>query len=291
LDPGDYKLDVQALHQHEWISAPGPVQISIAFPWWQRWWVIALAFAGMLAGVVFFFRQRINRYRNKMMIAQQVAELEAKALRAQMNPHFVFNCLNTIQEYVITGKVEEAYTYLSKFARLLRLVLEQSEHAEVNLSDELEVLTLYVSLEQIRFRGEMEFEFSIADDLQDEDISIPTMLLQPHLENAIWHGLRNKPGHKQLLMQINRSSPGYLEVIIEDNGVGREKAAALRRERLGPQSYKSKGRQLAQQRIDILQREYPETTMETSDITATDGTVTGTRVRILMPVLDSRSGS
>ncbi|MBK8829887.1 MAG: histidine kinase [Saprospiraceae bacterium] len=202
-----------------------------------------------------------------------------------MNPHFVFNSLNAIQECIVTGKIEEAYTYLSRFSRLLRLVLEHSDVGEISLHEELEVLSLFVSLEQLRFRNEMEFVMDVEEALDKDEIMIPPMLIQPHLENAIWHGLRNKEGKKLLKLTIREHIPDYLEVVIEDNGVGRIRAQEMRQGRLGGSTHTSKGKQLSGNRMELLKSNHAMTGMTITDLAGEDGTPCGTKVQLVIPII------
>jgi LytS/YehU family sensor histidine kinase len=236
-----------------------------------------------------WFRSRIISIQQELLVARQIADLESKALKAQMNPHFVFNSLNAIQECIVTGKVEEAYAYLSQFARLLRLVLEHSDMAEVSLHDELEVLSLFVSLEKLRFRNDMQYALKVEKDLDDEEIRIPPMLIQPHLENAIWHGLRHRDGEKKLTLTIAETIPGYLEVVIEDNGVGRVKAAALHQDRLGGHKHKSIGKQLSGNRLELLRKNHPRANMEIVDLYDGQGMAIGTKVILVIPITDIKT--
>lgn len=287
LDPGSYLLEVEASDGNTWYSAPGPIHINISFPWWRKWWVLSLAGFMLIVAVWIYFRARLGKYKKELSLARQISELESRALKAQMNPHFVFNSLNAIQECIVTGKIDEAYTYLSKFSRLLRLVLEHSDLAEVSLQQEMEVLSLYVSLEKLRFKDEMTYEFQMAGELDDEEILIPPMLIQPHLENAIWHGLRHKAGDKLLKMTITESTPDYLKVVIVDNGIGRSNAESLRQARLGEQRHKSKGTQLSGDRIALLKNNYPLTSMVITDLFDESNLPSGTMVQLVIPVLGS----
>jgi ligand-binding sensor domain-containing protein len=286
LQPGTYTFEVQAYNGEAWISN-GPVYLSIPFPWWQRWWVISLAMLGILSGIVYYWRDRIQKYKRELVIAHQIGELESKALRAQMNPHFVFNCLNAIQECIVTGKIEQAYTYLSKFSRLLRMVLEHSDMSDVLLQDELEVLSLYVSLEKLRFADDLEFTLHLDEDLESDEVRIPPMLIQPHVENALWHGLAHLEAEKKLTLQITEHIPGYIDVVIEDNGVGRQRSMELRQNRLGRKQHTSKGRQMSDNRIQLLKETYPYTSMDIIDHTDDAGNASGTSVRLRIPITRS----
>lgn len=288
LDPGSYMLNVQASDGNTWFALPSPIFFHIKAPWWRQWWFIILIGLLILFGVWTFLNRRFQKIRKELVVTRQIADLEAKALRAQMNPHFVFNSLNAIQECIVTGKVEEAYAYLSQFSRLLRLVLEHSNMADVSLHDELEVLSLFVSLEKLRFRNEMKYTLNVEKDLDDEEIRISPMLIQPHLENAIWHGLRHKEGEKELTLSIHEAIPGYLEVVIEDNGVGRVMSAALRQDRLGDHKHKSIGKQLSGNRLELLKKNYPQANMEIIDLYGENGIASGTRVVLMIPILDMK---
>ncbi len=285
LVPGAYQLEVEVSDGNAWYAASGPFRIKINFPWWRRWWVISFFSLVVLSSIWIYNRGRIEKYKKDLSIAREIADLESKALRAQMNPHFVFNSLNAIQECIVTGKVDEAYAYLSQFSRLLRFVLEHSDVTSVSLHEELEVLSLFVSLEKLRFKNDMQFLLSIDEALDAEEIWIPPMLIQPHLENAIWHGLRNKEGERILKLDIQERIPGYLNVCIEDNGIGRMKAEELRQKRLGGNSHRSKGKQLSGNRLELLANHYPHTTIIYSDLYDAQGMATGTKVQLNIPIV------
>ena len=260
LSSGSYLLKIRSAlgsvdNPTESISIP----FSINPPWWKQWWFLSGLFILSLAAIWIYLRGRIEKYRKELIVARQISDLEAKALRAQMNPHFVFNSLNAIQECIVTGRVDEAYTYLTKFSRLLRLVLEHSDIGEVTMEEELEVLDLYISLEKLRFKNDMHYQFELDDELDPEEIWIPPMLIQPHLENAIWHGLRHKEGEKNLLLSIKETIPDYLEVIIQDNGIGRSKSSMLKKDRLGGRNHQSKGKKLSENRMEVMSKTYPMT--------------------------------
>lgn len=240
----------------------------------------------VFGGIAFYIQLRFAGIQRKLALSQQINDLESKALKAQMNPHFVFNSLNAIQECIVTGKIDEAYTYLSKFSRLLRLVLEHSDMTSITLHEEMEVLSLYVSIEKIRFKDGMEFIFEIEDGLDPEEIKIPPMLIQPHLENAIGHGLRTKEGEKVLKLTIAEKEEQYLDVVVEDNGIGRAKAEALRQNRLGGTKHNSKGKLLSGNRINLLKAKYPLTAMIINDLYDERGLPTGTQVCLKIPILD-----
>lgn len=279
LPPGKYKLHVKAMDAggneiKQQISLP----IIIHPPYWQTWWFKALIVL-VIAGLIYLlFKQRIKLVRNKSAIKQQMAELEAKAIRAQMNPHFIFNSLNAIQECIVTEQVDAAYDYLSRFSKLLRMVLDNSEKNFITLNSELETISLYLSLEALRFSQAFSYTLETNNALDKDDVSIPPLLLQPFVENAIWHGLINKAGDKKLSLRFDEKD-GYLECVIEDNGVGRKKAAEIKNNKMGSARFESKGTKLALQRIEVLNRERAgSASIETIDLYDEAGNATGTRV-------------
>ncbi len=290
LNPGNYSLEVKAFDGHSWYSNSSPIRFKIYSPWWKQWWFLMLIAAGIFISIFIYFSSRIQKFRKELSIARQISDLESKALRAQMNPHFVFNSLNAIQECIVTGRVEEAYTYLSTFSKLLRMVLEHSDVPEVTLQEELEVFGLYISLEKLRFKDEMTYTLHLDGDLDAEEILIPPMLIQPHLENAIWHGLRHKDGDKYLNVTIKEKPNGYLEVMVEDDGIGRIKATAMREARLGGNKHRSKGKQLSENRMLLLKNVFPATAMNITDLYGKNGEASGTKVILIIPMLNKRSG-
>ena len=188
----------------------------------------------------------------------------------------------------MTGRVDDAYTYLSKFSRLLRLVLEHSDTTMVSLQSEMEILHLYISLEQLRFKGDMLYDVQLDPDLDGEEIRIPPMLIQPHLENAIWHGLRNKGGDKKLQLSITEKNAGYLNIVVEDNGIGRVKAAELKTQQIRTKQHESKGSILSENRMALLKKNFPLTSMTITDLYHEDGVAAGTKVELVIPVLNGK---
>ncbi|MGB5007881.1 MAG: histidine kinase [Ferruginibacter sp.] len=283
LQPGNYTFEIKACNNNNvWTSEPLQYHFTIRQPFWQAWWFMLIVL--LLAGTVFYaiFRASMRSYKSKASIKQQLAELEAKAIRAQMNPHFIFNSLNAIQETIITEKVDAAYDYLSRFSKLLRMVLDHSEKNFISLNSELETIRLYLSLEALRFSQSFTYSVALNEELDKDDIFVPSLLLQPFVENAIWHGLSNKDGEKKLLLQFEEKE-GNLVCIILDNGVGREKAAEIKMNKLGAGRFESKGTKLALQRIEILNRERPGSAkIETVDLYDDAGNAAGTKVIVTL---------
>jgi sensor histidine kinase YesM len=188
-----------------------------------------------------------------------------------MNPHFLFNSLNSVQNLVQQNKGREAHLYLSDFAGLIRKVLNNSEKEEVSLAEELEMIKQYLSLEKLRF--DFEYTVSVDSELDVHNTMVPSMLLQPFVENAIIHGLQNKPNDRKLKIELAKEVSG-LKIRIEDNGIGREAAKEISKAKNG------KGSKLIQERLEILQEKNKEK-YELKVIDLKDHS--GTRVEILIP--------
>lgn len=217
---------------------------------------------------------------------QEVTNQQLTALRAQMNPHFIFNALNSIQKYVVTGNVDEANSYLSKFSKLQRMILSYSDENFISLDKELEVLKLYLELEQLRLTNEFHYELIVDPDIEPEEINIPPMLIQPFAENAIWHGLIPKQGEKKLSITFKMEDDDALLCVIDDNGIGREAARInkAQKQASGPVN-KSRGMSLVSNRLALLERKYgKEFSVEVKDKVNGTGESEGTRVRLRVPV-------
>lgn len=188
-------------------------------------------------------------------INEKLSEARLEALRSQMNPHFIFNSLNAIQECILTNKVDAAYEYLSKFSKLQRMVLNNSAEEFITLSSEIEMLKLYLSLESLRFSQSFMYTVDVDKSVDADEIMVPSMIIQPYVENSVWHGLRNKSGDKILTVTCVEVA-GELIITIDDNGIGRKKAAIIKAQKLGTGKVESKGTILTEQRINILSIKY-----------------------------------
>jgi putative methionine-R-sulfoxide reductase with GAF domain len=212
-------------------------------------------------------------------INKMLAESQLMALRAQMNPHFVFNCLNSIQECIVTEKYGEASKYLNKFSKLFRMVLNNSGRDLVSLDEEKEVLQLYLDLEQMRFEKSFVYEMIIDEELETDEILIPSMLLQPYVENALWHGLMHKEGERRLNMIFKRINEDVFQCTIEDNGIGRKRSFELKAQQSKAKRHESKGLKISKDRLDILKRQGYHANLEIIDMEH-NGEATGTKVII-----------
>ena len=215
-------------------------------------------------------------------ISKQITDLRVKALRAQMNPHFLFNSLNAIQECIITQQTDAAVSYLAKFSKLVRLILENSESQTISLAKEIETLYLYLDVEGLRFAEKFKYQINVKTHLDPSLLSIPPMLVQPYAENAIWHGLLNKNGERFLKIDFS-SDDDSLFVSIEDNGIGRQKADSFKNPT--KKEHTSLGMKLTSERINILNELNPtDAKAEIEDLFDKKGNSAGTRIKLTLPL-------
>ncbi len=196
---------------------------------------------------LYFYNQR-----RKTQFNREVSEVEMKALRAQMNPHFIFNSLNSIHRYWQQNDDANASEYLIKFSKLMRLILENSRKPEVSLAEDLEALELYMQLEAARMNHKFSYEINISPEIDTENTLIPPLILQPFVENAIWHGLQHKEGDGKITIYLTRKGD-MIECAVEDNGVGREKSGAINKKMNGAKK-QSLGMEITGARIDIINK-------------------------------------
>lgn len=218
------------------------------------------------------------------LLEHQRKEAEAKlqSLRLQMSPHFLFNALNSIQQIILSGNESAATKYLSKFSKLLRLVLHHSDKEKVNLKEELEVLRLYIELESLRFKDSFQYKIVCDEALDQDETKIPTLLIQPFIENAIWHGLLHKEGLRVLKVQFTDDKNENLICTIEDNGIGRKAAMVTAKE-----SHKGKGISVAEERVQLFNKQQTKRSrVVVEDLSDTEGIPSGTRVKIILPLLN-----
>ncbi len=205
-----------------------------------------------------------------------------QALRAQMNPHFIFNCLNSINRFILKNNTETASDYLTKFSRLIRMVLNNSQQNLITLREELDCLELYIQLEQLRFNNFFRYKIKCADDVDAEYITIPPLLLQPFVENAIWHGLMHKEGRQGMLSVDITQEKEILCCKITDNGIGRAKVSVLKNE--VREKRKSIGLKLTEERIKMFNNGNGKATLEFVDLEDMNCNPAGTTAIIKIPV-------
>ena len=229
-----------------------------------------------------------KRLRESEILRLQATRLQMKALRAQMNPHFLFNALNSIQHYITSNEVTFAAKYLSKFAKLMRRSLEYSDEEIISLEEEVEFLHDYLEINaKLRFGDKLSYIITVDEELEEDIIGVPTMIIQPYVENAIEHGLRPKENG---CIQVNfyaMEEDDCLLCVIEDNGVGREKAKALQQASTNHQDHKSMGTSITEKRLQILHNsEEAASFVNIIDLFDAQGEPIGTRVEVVIPIME-----
>ncbi|MCE7068062.1 two-component regulator propeller domain-containing protein [Dyadobacter sp. CY326] len=215
-----------------------------------------------------------------LQISKMLAESQLMALRAQMNPHFIFNCLNSIQECILTEKYLEASKYLNKFSKLFRTVLYNSGKNLITVFQERQVLELYLELELMRFDGSFSFEIIMDPMLEEDQITLPSMLLQPYVENALWHGLLHKDKDRKLRIEFKLIDEEVFLCRIQDNGIGRKKSFEIKAGSLKYKQHESQGLRITKDRIDLLNRQGNHAKLTITDLYEPDGTASGTLIEI-----------
>ena len=250
LNPGTYHFKIKAKNKYGYESVVNDnLVISIRSPYWMKWWFITLAIAG--AGFIAYtiISQRVRLFKEREMGEMKIAKLEMSALHAQMNPHFIFNCLNSISEMILTRDNDNASKYLSKFASLIRLTLDHSKKSWISLESTVEYLYKYLEMEKIRF-SDFEYQIILPSEISNYDTYFPPLIIQPLVENSIWHGLSQISTHKVLKIEF-KEIDDYLQCIIDDNGIGYHASQFNK-----SQSHQSTGIQNIMDRIKLIEMKY-----------------------------------
>lgn len=286
LLPKSYQLQFRARTLNSGWEVSESLAFEIMPPWWRRWWAIAGLIFVLLLTAGGLIRIRIKNIAKRAAaqneLNQQMAHLQLSALQSQLNPHFMFNALNAIQYFILDHDEVAANDFLAKFSRLMRLFLEASHARYISLAEELELLELYIELEQLRFDGKFDYQIKLAPNLNTNDLEIPSMMLQPYVENAINHGLLHKEGHGMLALSFSMEAK-ILTIIIEDDGIGRARSEEIKESQ--NQKRISRGMQLLTDRLKLLSEMMgADIHVQVVDKQDENGTATGTRVEIKLPV-------
>lgn len=278
LAAGQYLFEVQCRRDSGDWSEKQSLSFHIARPWWKElwFWVLSGFFYVGLVWLVFYFRLR--RVRRKSELEKRVLQSEQKALRAQMNPHFIFNALNSVQHFFLNQRPREGNSYLNKFSGLIRKILENSDQMYLSIEEELQMIRPYLDFEQLRSGDKFDFELEIDETIDRFNTLIPGMLIQPLLENAIWHGIRHRETKGLIRLEIKEKSHG-ISIQVIDNGVGREEAA--KRESNERKEHRSMGLKLIRDRIEVVNAlGNDRLSIKISDIAVAESLATGTLVEI-----------
>lgn len=288
MAPDKYTVGFRLVSTDKKIYEQPPVRFVIRQPFWQQGWFWAVCFAitGLMSLLYYRWRTSQMRRKNELIIEKMALENHLRhstltAIRAQMNPHFFYNALNTIQSFIFSDDKRNASTYLVKMSKLTRMILEMSDKESVTLEEETEALRLYLELEKIRFGTDFNYRLTIDGSVDTEMLKIPPMIVQPYVENAIKHGLLHKAGNKALAISFARTD-GALAITIDDNGIGRERATELQEQR--KEKHQSFSTGANSKRIDLLNRDGRRNIGVVYIDKKTDGHATGTTVIITIPI-------
>ncbi len=281
LSPGSYQFVIRSVNRAGSKSKAAAIHFFISPPFWQTWWFIAGMILLSLALTFTFIYIRIKRISRQEAMKRELLEAEQKALRAQMEPHFIFNSLSSINRFILRNEPDQASSYLLKFSSLMRRMLNYSEQKIQSLADEIETLRIYLDLESRRFEVPFQYQIDIDPGIPAESVMIPTMLIQPYVENAIKHGISVNPANGRISIRFSRHSSGLL-CIVEDNGIGRKRSLELKGQSAG--QHISLGMKITQDRLGIYERFGQESHVEIEDLNDSDPQATGTRVRIYLPI-------
>jgi len=275
LPPGEYLFKIKAKYGVK-ESEQFVYKFEISSPIWYRWWFYLLLVLSVTFTLYLYFKILLKRQKKSAQIEKELNTSKLTAIRSQMNPHFIFNSLNSIQALVLKGDVENSYSYINKFSNLVRNTLTFSDKEFIDIELEIELLNTYLSLEQLRFRENFQFEIEHSDI---EGIKIPPLLIQPFIENAIVHGLLHKEGLKRL--EISFELGETLVCTITDNGVGRAKSKEINeRQRPGHQSFAVSA---VQKKLELLKSRFTDKIGFKYYDLEEDGESLGTTVIIHLP--------
>ena len=283
LKPGKYIFRVRLKKgTGDWLKNEVALTIIIDPPFWKTWWFWILVIAGisfLTYGVVKWRVMAVRKQeRERANHQKELSELEARALRSQMNPHFIFNCLNSIKSLIQQHEEDKSVNYLTTFSKLIRTLFNNADKKEISLYDEIETCKLYLQLEAMRFNTKFSYAVQVDEKMDLKSIQVPALIVQPFIENAIWHGIvpKGEAGHVELSV-VKRDK--HVEIIIDDNGIGRE--ASKQNKSASALMHNSKGVNLTQSRLELdnLLRQR-EARLEIIDKKDNDGLATGTKIII-----------
>lgn len=290
LSAGNYTFQLKSINKtSQKETAIKSIKIKINLPFFKQWWFIISSFLILLISIAYYFSRRIKTLSlkqketlEKERITKQLIASELESLRSQMNPHFIFNALNSIQEYIILNEKNLASAYLVKFSRLIRMYLEHSQEQYIPLSKEIKALELYLELEKDRFEDSLAYQLVVAKEINAAQIKIPSIFIQPYVENAIKHGLLHKTSNRELHISFELAEKDELICTIQDNGIGRVASEDLKKQRrIYHKSYATKANA---KRVDLINlTRTKKITISIEDLYNNKQESTGTLIHINIP--------
>lgn len=285
LAPGRYRFEVQSENESGIWSQSLVLHFRVRPPWWADW--PFRAFMAVLLGgaALAFYKWRTGQLKQAFALLQQLSELEQTALRAQMNPHFIFNCLNSVQRCIADGQTDDALRYLARFAKLVRQVLSLSGLPAISLATEIEYLETYLNLEKMRFKERFDFTIEAEPTLEPSEIRLPPMLVQPLAENALLHGLSGKKSGGMIRIAFAKNEAGQLKITVADNGFGLAKPDDTETKRQEPH-----GLAILRRRLELGGQTGKKAAFDLHENLGADGTATGTQAVLCIELVIAPSG-
>lgn len=284
LPAGNYVFEVSVRNeQGEWNPEPARIAITILKPYWAKTWFLVLISLVIitLISLLFLWRIKVVNRRNKLLY--DINWYQQEALINQMNPHFLFNSLNTVHRYVLQNDRMASSRYLTKFATLMRKTLDNSQDKLISIAKEVDALKLYLELESARFKDKFQFSIEVEPSIPQEKVMIPVFIIQPIVENAIWHGLMHSDKPGLIDIKFNRINGKNLVVSVRDNGIGREESEKIRASNK-PDQRKSLGLAIIKRRIELINtQERTDIKITYNDLKHADGSCSGTEVIVHFP--------
>lgn len=281
LNPGTYTILLCAKKYNSDWSEPVVFRFTILPKWYQSAWFILVCTLLLLSGLFLVAYSMVKANKKKYDVKRKIAESELRIIRLHMNPHFIFNTLNSLQLFIFRNKFAEVNNYISKFSQLIRWIMRYSDKQEISLKEDLDFLETYIELEQLRFENAFEFVLQLDEALSPEETRIPPLIVQPFVENAIKYGLSGRTEKGRLLLKLTRAE-GFILVTVEDNGVGRDQVKQEQQ-----QSYKeteSTGINYTEERLKLLMKGTGiKAPLKITDLFDPSGKASGTRIELIIP--------
>jgi ligand-binding sensor domain-containing protein len=290
LNSGEYTFEVRARNEDGILSKQSPkISFYIQPPYWKAWWFSSIIGLTILAFIIFIIRLRYQSLQNKQATKNLITQLKMQALQAQMNPHFIFNAMSTIQSFWMYKDAKTALIYHAKFAKLMRLIFNYSDEKSIPIKEEIDFLKLYIDLEKIRLKYAINTAFEIDPIFEEEGLYIPPLLIQPIVENSFKHGFLHKEADGQLLIKLQKEG-SYIKCVIEDDGVGRASAESYNTWQDNATNKKSSSF-VTQDRLNMLNqaegKSPKKVTYKITDLKDAQNNSLGTRTELWIPIIDN----